>query len=231
MDTQSPPNSKVIAAFVKAQAAMTAASKSSVNPHFNSKFADLSDVMDAAKKPLADNGLAVSQELINANDGVSVTTKLFHESGECLASPPFTLPVAQKTPQGYGSACTYARRYSLAAFLGIVAEEDDDGNAASGTGKASAPPPPNGTSALKNKVKGEPPPETTGVPATHDRGLSFRFGGAKDTPIHALTEKDLRWYRKTFAENVADESKKQWAAANTLALANIDAEIKFRGLA
>lgn len=31
-----------------------------------------------------------------------------------------------------GSAITYARRYSLSAILGVVADEDDDGNGAQG---------------------------------------------------------------------------------------------------
>jgi len=39
------------------------------------------------------------------------------------------VPAAKQDPQGYGSALTYARRYSLMAACGI-APEDDDGNAA-----------------------------------------------------------------------------------------------------
>jgi hypothetical protein len=41
------------------------------------------------------------------------------------------MPLAKNDPQGYGSALTYARRYGLAAIVGVC-PEDDDANAASG---------------------------------------------------------------------------------------------------
>jgi len=49
------------------------------------------------------------------------------------------VPSAKNDPQGYGSALTYARRYSLMAACGI-APEDDDGNAASKTPAKAAKP-------------------------------------------------------------------------------------------
>jgi len=58
---------------------------------------------------------------------VGVRSILAHASGEWVSSD-LQMPVAQKTPQGYGSALTYARRYSLAALVGI-AQDDDDGEA------------------------------------------------------------------------------------------------------
>ncbi|TWI45037.1 ERF superfamily protein [Pseudomonas duriflava] len=59
-----------------------------------------------------------------------------HESGQWIAN---TLlgPCSKLDPQGVGSAITYYRRYSLAAFAGI-AQEDDDGSAASGKGHPTA---------------------------------------------------------------------------------------------
>ena len=48
------------------------------------------------------------------------------------------MPIEKLTPQGYGSAVTYLRRYALGSFLGIVTDEDDDGNASSGI-KAEGP--------------------------------------------------------------------------------------------
>jgi len=59
-----------------------------------------------------------------------VETVLIHESGEILECGTLHVPASKQDPQGYGSALTYARRYSLMAACGI-APEDDDGNSAS----------------------------------------------------------------------------------------------------
>lgn len=116
-------------ALAKAQGEIKNATKSSDNPYFKSKYADLAEVLNVAREPLAKNGLSIMQ----ANEGVangymSVTTLLLHSSGQYIKATG-TFPVGKQDPQGAGSALTYARRYSLAAMLGI-AQEDDDGNAA-----------------------------------------------------------------------------------------------------
>jgi hypothetical protein len=41
------------------------------------------------------------------------------------------MPLSKPDPQGYGSALTYARRYSLASMVGLISE-DDDGETACG---------------------------------------------------------------------------------------------------
>jgi len=61
---------------------------------------------------------------------VTVETVFIHESGESIECGKLHVPAAKQDPQGYGSALTYARRYSLMAACGI-APEDDDGNSAS----------------------------------------------------------------------------------------------------
>jgi len=53
---------------------------------------------------------------------------LVHSSGEWVRGV-LTIPLGKADAHGYGSATTYARRFALAAFVG-VAPEDDDGNAA-----------------------------------------------------------------------------------------------------
>lgn len=107
------------------------ASKDAINPHFGSKYADLAAIIEAVRKPLTNNGLSFVQLTEGSDTGVTVTTRLLHVSGESVSSS-LWLPVAQKTPQAYGSALTYAKRYSLSALVGIAADVDDDGNAASG---------------------------------------------------------------------------------------------------
>ena len=121
---------KIAAALVKAQRAFGPALKSSSNPHFKSKYADLAACVEAVIDGLNSNGIALIQKQHPHDGGVAVETIFVHESGETLSAGVLTVPAAKQDPQGYGSALTYARRYSLMAACGI-APEDDDGNAAS----------------------------------------------------------------------------------------------------
>jgi len=113
-----------------AQGQIKGAMKDSSNPFFKSKYADLSSVWEACRGPLSANGLSVIQTTCDApNGGVTVVTTLAHLSGQWVRGS-LTLMPKDQSPQGYGSAITYSRRYALAAIVG-VAPEDDDGNAAS----------------------------------------------------------------------------------------------------
>lgn len=123
---------KLAEALSKAQGAMRNALKDSSNPYFKSNYADLASVSDACRKELAINGLAVSQLPEMRGGRLVLSYILMHSSGEWLCGEIEMNPV-KSDPQGIGSAITYARRYSLAAIVGI-ATEDDDGNAASGNG-------------------------------------------------------------------------------------------------
>jgi hypothetical protein len=116
-------------ALVKAQATVGGAAKSSENPHFKSKFAPLDEVWKAAKGPLTENELAVTQHPVNGEDGTpGLRTVLWHSSGEWIASTVYCKP-DKPGPQALGSGITYLRRYSLQSVLGIC-PEDDDGEAA-----------------------------------------------------------------------------------------------------
>lgn len=118
------------AALAKAQAAMKHATKGAENPYFKSKYADLAAVVDACRKALTDNGLSVLHGIDSQNaETVVVTCRLLHSSGQWIESSA-TFKPTKTDPQSIGSAITYARRYTLAAMVG-VATEDDDGNAAS----------------------------------------------------------------------------------------------------
>jgi hypothetical protein len=125
-------------AMAKAQAEIKAALKDSKNPHFKSSYADLTSVWDACRTALTKNGLSVVQIPNFEGDEVWLETRLLHASGESISGR-YPLRPQQQTPQGYGSALTYARRYSLAAMVGVVADEDDDGNAASNRGNYEPP--------------------------------------------------------------------------------------------
>lgn len=118
------------AAMAMAQGEMKPAVKDATNPHFKAKYADLSSVFEAVRQPFAKHGLSVWQELVNADNGVKVTTRLVHKSGQWVEFGPLAVPAFKQDAQGLGSAATYARRYGLAAALGVCADEDDDGNGA-----------------------------------------------------------------------------------------------------
>ena len=116
------------AALSKAQADITGALKDSSNPFFKSKYADLASCWDACRKQLAANGLCVIQTTNTTDAGVVLVTTLAHSSGEWMRG---VLPVVTKDngPQAQGSGITYARRYALAAIVGL-AQIDDDAEAA-----------------------------------------------------------------------------------------------------
>ena len=116
-------------ALVKAQKAFGPALKTSTNPHFKSRYADLSACVEAVIDALNDNGIALIQKNYDCANGVMIETMFIHESGEMLECGILHVPANKQDAQGYGSALTYARRYSLMAACGI-APEDDDGNAA-----------------------------------------------------------------------------------------------------
>ena len=117
-------------ALAKAQGQIKGAVKDSANPFFKSKYADLASVVEAIRSAFATNGLSYIQSVEPSDkDEVRVETTILHSSGEWIGCGVLALPVSKVDAQGYGSALTYARRYSLSAATG-VAPEDDDGNAA-----------------------------------------------------------------------------------------------------
>jgi hypothetical protein len=120
----------IATALVKAQKAFGPALKSSTNPHFKSRYADLAACVEAVIEGLNSAGIALVQRTSLDDSGVTVETVFLHESGEMLECGKLHVPSIKHDPQGYGSALTYARRYSLMAACGI-APEDDDGNAGS----------------------------------------------------------------------------------------------------
>lgn len=122
--------SAIAPAFIKAKQAFSPALKDKTNPAFRSKYADLGACIDAVDDALLAHGIVMYQETSLDETGITVETVLLHESGETIRGGKLHVPSAKQDPQGYGSALTYARRYSLMATCGIAAE-DDDGNAAS----------------------------------------------------------------------------------------------------
>lgn len=127
------PLGPLAAALAKAQSAFptvtrskTVKVKTKTGGEYTFAYAPLDVILDAVRKPLAENGLAVVQLL----DREALVTLLIHDSGALLEA---RTPIpATADVQAFGSAITYLRRYAIQALLGIAAEEDDDGNSAAG---------------------------------------------------------------------------------------------------
>ena len=127
-ETASKDIGKLAGALAKAQGMMGSVAKSKTNPFYKSKYADISDCLDACLPALSKNGLAISQgNRFCGEHGYYITTMLLHESGQWLKSE-IRIPLTnKKDAQEIGSACTYGRRYGLTAMVGL-AQQDDDGN-------------------------------------------------------------------------------------------------------
>lgn len=123
---------KFFPAFFAAQKDVPQITKERRNEHLNSNYANLTDVMEACREPLRKNNIAIMQFPESSADGAcaGVRTVLMHESGE-FVSTLLLLKPRKEGPQEAGSAITYAKRYTLASMVGVIAEDDDDGNAAS----------------------------------------------------------------------------------------------------
>ena len=141
---------EIASALVKAQKEFGPALKSSTNPAFRSRYADLSACVEAVIDALNNNDIFMMQPTHECDNGVIVETIFIHSSGEQISSGRLHVPATKHDAQGYGSALTYARRYSLMTACGI-APEDDDGNSA-----AKAKPAPSKPAA--QPAKASPPP-------------------------------------------------------------------------
>lgn len=156
------PKGKLAAALAKAQMTLKSPTKGhkvdykdKSGREIKYSYADLSDCIEALKEPLSSNGLSYMQTLEFKRIGnamvYGLVTTLMHESGEFADSfHPLPEP-GQSRPQEFGSALTYARRYSISAITGMASEEDDDGAMAT-----------KGIDTNKNQNKGASAPSKAG---------------------------------------------------------------------
>jgi hypothetical protein len=121
---------ELASALAKAQSEISGAVKDSANPFFKSKYADLESVWSACRKQLTSNGLSVIQTTQPTKHGLMLVTTLAHASGEWIRG---YMPILAKdnSAQAQGSGLSYARRYALAALVGVY-QTDDDAEAAQG---------------------------------------------------------------------------------------------------
>lgn len=103
-----------------------AVSKDGKNPHFNSAYPTLDNVISVVVPEANKIGLLITHFV----DGDHLVTRVVDtESGESLDSK---FQMIGTTPQQRGSEQTYFRRYSMMALFNLPCE-DDDGNVAQTT--------------------------------------------------------------------------------------------------
>jgi hypothetical protein len=122
---------ELVGALARAQAAFPVVRKTKTAKagSYTYTYASLDDVLAAVRPALNAEGIALLQDAVNRGNSIVVTTTI-RRGAASIDFAPFELPVADASPQGVGSALTYARRYALSTALGIAAEEDDDGTLA-----------------------------------------------------------------------------------------------------
>ena len=152
----------IAAALVKAQKEFGPALKTSTNPHFRTKYADLSACIEAVIDGLNNNGIYLMQLNEERDGGVCIQTVFIHESGEQISAGSLFVPAAKQDPQGYGAALTYARRYSLMAACGIAPEDDDANSAKAPANRPTVVPAPKTAPAPKPQAAPAVPPKMEG---------------------------------------------------------------------
>lgn len=174
--------------------------RDSENPHFRSKFLSLEGLFGKVLPVANANGLVIQQWVTTLEGQPALTTRITHaESGESISDT--MLLHAKPDPQSQGSAITYARRYSLMAALGLVADEDDDGAGSGGNG---------GT------------PARTDLPAIPEDAKPseyvIHFGKNRGTLLGSLTKQQLGWYAEKWEvqENPSDYDRRLKGAAFAL---------------
>lgn len=147
--------SKAQESFPPIRKTHTADVRSKTGASYRYNYADLADVLEMVRPSLAKHELAVLQPITKVAGEGRIITLLVHSSGQWIRSE-YSLRLTADvpdTPQAWGSAITYGRRYSLCSILGVAAEEDDDGSAATDPGDT------------KRTPRKRPPPKANGTPA------------------------------------------------------------------
>lgn len=122
------------AALAKAQGEMYVANKNKNNPYFKSAYADLEAIVAASRPALTQNGISITQDILDDADGAKwLITLMLHNSGQWMHSKCRIVP-PKNDIQSISSCITYMKRICYASLVGVVtSDEDDDGEAAVAT--------------------------------------------------------------------------------------------------
>lgn len=160
--------------------------KSAKNPFFHSNYVTLEGVIKSIDDAIQGTGLSWFQNTeVTDGQSVSISTVITHETGQYLVTGALELPAMKNDPQAFGSAITYAKRYSLATAFGIASDIDDDGNA--GTQNAPAKKAPRKAPAKQQQAKPAQPTQSQADKQNHNnimaiKKLSMKLSEIKGTP-------------------------------------------------
>ncbi|MDA1834832.1 ERF family protein [Bacillus cereus group sp. BY142LC] len=190
--------SKLAKSLVLFNSEVNKIAKDADNPFFKNNYATLDTIIDEIRPILSKHGLSIMQ--IPSGDGQNVTLKtlLLHESGEWLESDELTMKPVKNDPQAVGSCITYARRYSLAAFLSLNTGEDDDGNGA--TYGKDKPKPKGNSGQAPNKPQGN----SGGNGKASEKQMKMIH--AKIAHVATLTQTDKQTVEDTLKGNINAEN-------------------------
>ena len=181
----------LFAALAKAQADLGKAKEDGRNPHFRSKYATLESVRDVVMPAFTRHGLSITQHPGLDGGNVTMTTVVGHSSGQYMMSTS-AVPMGKKQDShAYGSACTYLRRFSMAAIASAVTGEDDDGNAVSSRGPSQAAR--KAPTRAKPQAKAKPPATPRPGPTTghHDSWAGNRARFCADLSSMGFVYEDV----------------------------------------
>jgi len=193
-----------------------AVKKTSTNPAFRSRYADLNEVLETIKQPLTELGVLIVQ--LPTNIGL-ITRLIDVEDGSNIES--FLPYVDTSTAQKLGANNTYNRRYALVTMLGLE-DEDDDGNTASSPTQSapqrqSAPPTP-------KQIELEPLPNPDFTPSQNTG--SWQAGEVRTVTMQVYgKEEKTSKNGSPFAELQTDKFQKIVAFKNTMEKISIGDEI------
>jgi hypothetical protein len=119
--------SKLIEELLEVQQELSHATADAVNPHFKSQYVKFEDLWDYAKEALNSHSIMIQQLSHECEVGACIETVLYGH-GDSLSTGKMIVRADKPTAQAFGSAITYAKRYSLSMALGIGADKDDDAN-------------------------------------------------------------------------------------------------------
>lgn len=221
---------EVTKALIKAQLLLPNATMNKTNPHFGSRYADLTSLREASLKILNENGLAMSHGGDIRDGKFVMVATLMHESGQCIES--LWLMPEGATAQQYGSANTYAKRYTWAGLLGMSSEEDDDANAAEEVAPARARPKAansndglGDTVPLRTKTPALAPPAAVEAPANPTNGVVEPHEIAFQQTKKGIGADSIAW-SQSFLAGIAtaktDLEVSAWERLNTTTLIKIE---------
>jgi len=216
-------------ALALAQSEIQHAEKASDNPHLGKKYASLASVWDACREPLTKNGLSVAQYVVPSEPGsLRLVTLLMHKSGQYLSGME-EMPVLKNDPQTYGAAVTYARRFGLAAMVGVCPDDDTDGeglNAPKQQAGRNQQSRPQGSPQQRPQQQARPrdaAPESSG-----DRSATSAAAPAKDT---AGAFRDYKAaYARAYNTEVNTDAEKAAFRAATAGLLGLPGDFRYEAL-